>query len=304
MGAVIDFSSRQFCQSLTYVALCASCVFFSVHLVFFSPSLSLPCVVLRDCQVDIIPQMFSAFWLKPVAKRFGKMQAPVRRQATHIHLCARCGFASKASSLPKPKPKPRLALGVGTPNLSEHFMNPIYFESFQRAMVLAAKGTAGVLAAVAGLALGLHEMKRSLRAEEKLDFWNHASFELRLGGDGESTFSAVPESVVQERLEKLAKVGGFSVDEFQAAARRLRPVEFQVQELEERLAAKEKRLSTEEVRSLRQEEEEALLRRWGERGYLGPDKEVSWGECFYSVWKRQWRSFGASVVMSLSFPHG
>lgn len=153
-------------------------------------------------------------------------------------------------------------------------MNPIYFESFQRAMVLAAKGTAGVLAAVAGLALGLHEMKRSLRAEEKLDFWNHASFELRLGGDGESTFSAVPESVVQERLEKLAKVGGFSVDEFQAAARRLRPVEFQMQELEERLAAKEKRLSTEEVRSLRQEEEEALLRRWGERGYLGPDKEV------------------------------
>lgn len=88
------------------------------------------------------------------------------------------------------------------------------------------KVAAGTAAAGAGLALGLKQLKRAQQADERLDVWKEASFDL--------TPRVSSARDARQVLPKIAcDLAGCSAEEFWAAARRLRPVEADVQGLEE-----------------------------------------------------------------------
>lgn len=138
---------------------------------------------------------------------------------------------------------------------------------------------AGTGAAVAGLAFGLHEVKRVLKATEAQDLWKIASVELRkpYGLD----FVTARNAERQKLVRHLAATSKVSVEAFQNSARHLRPVELQLEELQERFPVDLDEHSDKSSRASRQPktkgveesaerlvEKEKLLRTWEERGYL------------------------------------
>mmetsp|Transcript_92996 Transcript_92996/g.250978 ORF Transcript_92996/g.250978 Transcript_92996/m.250978 type:complete len:450 (+) Transcript_92996:68-1417(+) len=127
----------------------------------------------------------------------------------------------------------------------------------QRVAVTAGKVAAGCAAAGCGLALGLRELKRS---QKPVDMWSEVTFDLRNRADRRGLEQGGPS-------KQLCSLGGFSADEFWAAARRLRPVELQLQELEEETRGGASGSSG-----------EALVERWRAAGYFM--KEPSRAELF------------------------
>uniref|UniRef100_A0A7S1MK30 Uncharacterized protein n=1 Tax=Alexandrium catenella TaxID=2925 RepID=A0A7S1MK30_ALECA len=130
----------------------------------------------------------------------------------------------------------------------------------RKAAVVAGKAAAGTVTAGAGLALGLRETKRAVGAWEPLDLWQQASFEL---GPRPTAAPAAPSAAVA----RLAAIGGFTVADFQAAARRLRPVELELEEFLEQFpdVASSKAASSSRDRAAA---ESAMVQRWKERGYF------------------------------------
>lgn len=131
----------------------------------------------------------------------------------------------------------------------------------RRVAVVAGKAAAGTAAAGAGLALGLRETKRALGAREPVDIWQEASFEL--GPRPPATAARA----LGAALARLSASGGFTVTDFQAAARRLRPVELEFEEFLEQFpsAANSKAASSSQDRAAA---ETAMVQRWKERGYF------------------------------------
>jgi len=134
--------------------------------------------------------------------------------------------------------------------LQELWAKPIV----RRVSILGAKGTAGISAGVVGLALGLREAKRTLQYDAPIDFWKEASIEVRT-----SAVDAVSSSAVAS-IPDLCARNQIKEADFWAAARRLRPVEFQLQELHASGIPKDK---------LRGKEDE-LAAKWKEKGYFDP----------------------------------
>lgn len=134
---------------------------------------------------------------------------------------------------------------------------------FRRAAIIAGKATAGTAAAGIGLTLGLGQIKRGLHAEEPLDLWLEAAFDLRTQGERVDGHDGLRDP---QRLAELAEIGGFQVSEFQAAAQSLRPVEMQLEELQVRLMKEATSSPTQ-----RPDEIAALATQWRERGYFGAE---------------------------------
>mmetsp|Transcript_73596 Transcript_73596/g.204517 ORF Transcript_73596/g.204517 Transcript_73596/m.204517 type:complete len:455 (-) Transcript_73596:88-1452(-) len=127
----------------------------------------------------------------------------------------------------------------------------------RRVATLASKGAVGTAAAAAGLVLGLREAKRALHAEQATEVWREASLDLRGGtGDRASASSSAGPSLVS----RFAEASGISAADFQAAARRLRPVEPDL----EKFAAAWESFGAAEVRTAAA----ALTQRWRDNGYF------------------------------------
>jgi len=116
----------------------------------------------------------------------------------------------------------------------------------------------GALAATAGLALGLHEVKKSLKTHQPENLWLSASVRLREGASDSG--NPFPKQDARAALQRLASRFGFEVEAFQGAARLLHPVELQFQELWEANGKK----SATEMRAA----EAACVQHWRDRGYL------------------------------------
>eukprot|EP00927_Polykrikos_kofoidii_P057825 TRINITY_DN52022_c0_g1_i1.p1 TRINITY_DN52022_c0_g1~~TRINITY_DN52022_c0_g1_i1.p1 ORF type:complete len:500 (+),score=73.71 TRINITY_DN52022_c0_g1_i1:57-1502(+) len=126
----------------------------------------------------------------------------------------------------------------------------------RRAFTIAGRGAAGAAAAGAGLAFGLRGVKESLHADERVDLWHATTFDI--GGPADSR--ALASRLARETLPAI----GVSLAEFQDAARRLEPVELELEELAERHVES----STSSANKL-DEDVAALVARWREQGRFG-----------------------------------
>lgn len=122
----------------------------------------------------------------------------------------------------------------------------------KRVTIFVGKCAVGAGTAGAGLALGLRQVKHGLDMRERKDPWKQATCHLHaLSESVQSKLQAKHRSL----LERIRAVGDFTVTEFQNAARHLRPVELELQQLAE--------VPDEDSAKL-----PALAARWRQKGYL------------------------------------
>eukprot|EP00913_Durusdinium_trenchii_P018940 g17798.t1 len=95
----------------------------------------------------------------------------------------------------------------------------------KRSAIIAAKGVVGASAGAVGLALGLREAKRTLQYETPVDVWREASLDVRSSGASSSAASALAS------VRSVCARNQIQEEDFWAAAKRLRPVEQQLEEL-------------------------------------------------------------------------
>lgn len=116
--------------------------------------------------------------------------------------------------------------------------------------ILVGKAAAVSAAGVGGLALGLKEVKKSREADQAVDMWREASFDVRgrLPASAAATYDAI--------LNKIQARGGPSKEEFQTAARRLRPVELHLEEATKNGTDKSDAAA------------DSLIAKWRQGGYL------------------------------------
>eukprot|EP00931_Biecheleriopsis_adriatica_P064244 TRINITY_DN39055_c0_g1_i1.p1 TRINITY_DN39055_c0_g1~~TRINITY_DN39055_c0_g1_i1.p1 ORF type:complete len:509 (-),score=96.62 TRINITY_DN39055_c0_g1_i1:36-1562(-) len=136
---------------------------------------------------------------------------------------------------------------------------------FKHAATIAGKASAGILAAGAGLAIGLREAKRALRYETPVDLWSQASFDVRRSTAGTPESAAAASALAA--LPGLCARAGISEEDFWAAARRLSPVEIQLEELHESFVADAKGASKLSPAD-RHTKEDELVATWKELGYF------------------------------------
>mmetsp|Transcript_12899 Transcript_12899/g.29194 ORF Transcript_12899/g.29194 Transcript_12899/m.29194 type:complete len:467 (-) Transcript_12899:32-1432(-) len=164
-------------------------------------------------------------------------------------------------------PSRRPALPPGNIARPLHWITQVLRKpSVQRGLVLSGKYSLGIAAAGAGLALGLHEVKKALHAHEPENLWQSASVRLR---EGPSDGNPFPKQDARAALQRLASRYGFEVEAFQKAARLLHPVELQFQELWEA----EGRKPAAELQAA----EAACVQHWRDRGYLASQPRVKFG---------------------------
>lgn len=169
------------------------------------------------------------------------------------------GAAARAAARRAPRRLPR-GSAAGQAQAAELLHRARLFlarPAVRNAGVNAGKALAAAAAATAGLVVGVHETKRSLNTELPEDIWKQAALRIPEGASPVFTTPAIAE----EAVVRVAAAGGFSPHAFRVAARHLRPVELELEELHAQLDG-------EPPGPVWDVAEAELAARWRERGYL------------------------------------